>query len=254
MKTTLVKTMVTMVAVLMAVPAFAQDGLLSRDTLSRIGDLTIRPELQIQPGVLDNLRVRPQLEQINPGILDQLQIRPDIQLPGPGILDDLTIRPDIPNLLPPALPPQIPPQLPPLGPIQPVPPVGPPVVGPPLVGPQVVPALPATCAFIAKLQITGRIIPGVGMQVVTVQYGGAAFNIGLEPGDIIVQMDGRRIMSRYDYDMAMYNAAVFGGGDVDLVIRNVRYRPGCTINPMYVSRRAFLQRALTYPMAGPFGL
>ncbi len=100
--------------------------------------------------------------------------------------------------------------------------------------------LPPTCNRLPKLQFSGRLIPGVGMQVIDVVFGGVAYGVGLEPGDIIVQIDGRRIANPFDYENALLNAAIYQDGHVDLVVRNVRYQPGCHINREFVQVHADL--------------
>ena len=100
--------------------------------------------------------------------------------------------------------------------------------------------LPPTCNRLPKLQFSGRLIPGVGMQVIDVVFGGVAYGVGLEPGDVIVQIDGRRIANPFDYENALLNAAIYQDGHVDLVVRNVRYQPGCRINQEFVQVHADL--------------
>lgn len=111
-----------------------------------------------------------------------------------------------------------------------------------LITPRVSPILPLPPAFIPKLGFSGRIIDGYGMEVTFVRYGSVAQAIGLEAGDVIVKIDGQPVHCVTDYETALQNAATHGGGQVDLVVRNVRYRPGCSINPKFVQLHANLPR------------
>ncbi|MEM7456509.1 MAG: PDZ domain-containing protein [Planctomycetota bacterium] len=223
MKSTMTKSLIALAAaVMMSVPAYAQDSISAADIFDRVD--AVQSFVQTQTAPRTSPRVGPQLT--------APRIGPQLTAPRVG-----------PQLTAPRVGPQVQPF---------VAPGAPPVQAvQPLVAPQVVPALPSTCAYIPKLQLTGRILPGVGMQVLSVDYGGVACRAGLEYGDIIVEMGGRRIVTQFDYDIALYNAAVFGGGHLDIIVKNVRYRPGCSLNPMYVHRHIVLQRA--FPMAGPIG-
>ncbi len=107
--------------------------------------------------------------------------------------------------------------------------------------------VPPTCDYLPKLEFDGREIHGVGMQVVQVKRGGVAEQIGLEAGDIIVRIDGRRISCVNDYKNALARAAMYGNGHVDLVVRNIRYRPGCTVNREFVSLHADLPQRCFMP-------
>ncbi len=73
-----------------------------------------------------------------------------------------------------------------------------------------------------RLGFNGQISYGHGMRVNYVQYGTPAHWIGLERGDVIVRINGRRINSRYDYDRALEDAAYYRGGRVVLVVDDVR--------------------------------
>lgn len=101
---------------------------------------------------------------------------------------------------------------------------------------------PETCQFIPRLQFDGRMIPHVGMQVVHTDHGGVAEKLGLEAGDIIVRIDGRRIDGVNDYKTALHNAAYHNHGHLDLLVRNVRWRPGSTYHQKYVHLHADLPR------------
>lgn len=120
------------------------------------------------------------------------------------------------------------------------------------VDPHVMPVLPTTCEFSPKLGFHGRLIAGVGMQIVSVNYGGVAHREGLETGDIIVEINGRRIVQEYDYERALVDAAVYGHGHVNLLVKNVRYRPGCSVNPPLVQVNS--QLPLRHVHTHPYGV
>lgn len=77
-----------------------------------------------------------------------------------------------------------------------------------------------------RLGFHGHMIHGYGMRVDHVLVGTPAQQVGLEGGDVIWRIDGRRILSRFDYDNAMRNAALYQGGWLTLTVRNVRYDMG----------------------------
>jgi len=106
---------------------------------------------------------------------------------------------------------------------------------------------PPTCNFIPKLQFDGRELHGVGMQVVHTDHGGVAERVGLEAGDIIVQIDGQPIHCATDYTSALDRAARYNGGHVDLLVRNVRWVPGCNLHKKYVSLHADLPKICLVP-------
>jgi len=121
----------------------------------------------------------------------------------------------------------------------------------PVVQPQVVPAPivvptpsfvpPATCAFLPKLEFDGRIV-SQGMQVVSVNYDGLAHRLGLEAGDVITSINGQYIHCERDYAAALFRAAVYGGGNVTLQVRNVRWTPGCLNTQRFVTMVAQLPK------------
>lgn len=69
-----------------------------------------------------------------------------------------------------------------------------------------------------KLGFYGHIVYGQGLMVDSVSWATEAARIGLEPGDVIVSVNGRPIRSWSDYNAAMY----YSGGRGRLVIRDVR--------------------------------
>lgn len=120
------------------------------------------------------------------------------------------------------------------------------------VAPRVMPVLPSTCGFMPKLGFNGRLIPGVGMQILSVNYGGVAHREGLETGDIIVEINGRRMMYEFDYERALVDAAVYNYGQISVLVRNIRYRPGCYLNPAFV--RIDSQLPVRHVHAHPYGV
>lgn len=77
-----------------------------------------------------------------------------------------------------------------------------------------------------RLGFMGQMIYGYGMRVMGTNYGSPANLAGLERGDIIFSINGRRILCQYDYDSALQDAAMYRGGFVSLTVRNVRYDMG----------------------------
>lgn len=64
-------------------------------------------------------------------------------------------------------------------------------------------------------------IAGVGERVAHVRWGGLASQLGLEPGDIILRMNGIPLSYHGSWNDALYQAMA-GGGWVQLTIRDVR--------------------------------
>ncbi len=191
--------------------------------LSTVGPLDIQPAPSAAPGTIEPLRTNPQAGPQGP---DQFAARSRPQFPGgpgqqgPGFQTQPRAVPAVQRFVaPPAL------------------------------------VLPPTCGFQPQLEFSGRMIPGVGMQVLSTKFNGVAMRTGLEPGDIIVEINNRRITNDAAYAESLFNAAVYGGGHVDLVVKNIRYRPGCTLNPEYVTRHADLPEHCTsgIAVAGPVG-
>ena len=89
-----------------------------------------------------------------------------------------------------------------------------------------------------KLGLTGQIVYGLGMKVLTVNYGSPAQRAGLEYGDIIMKANGIRITCQADLIQALSNAAAYSNGVVNLYVKNVR---GCPIRgDQYVNVTAHL--------------
>ncbi|MCI0333133.1 MAG: hypothetical protein L0228_07915 [Planctomycetes bacterium] len=65
-------------------------------------------------------------------------------------------------------------------------------------------------------------IGGVGERVTYVRWGGLASRFGLEPGDVILSMNGFPLTYQGSWNDALYNAMVNDGGWVRLRIRDVR--------------------------------
>ena len=74
-----------------------------------------------------------------------------------------------------------------------------------------------------RLGFTGRAIWNWGMHVDQVYYGSTAARQGLERGDVIMSINGRRINSMGDYFSAL-SAANYQGGWISMVVDNVRAR------------------------------
>lgn len=89
-----------------------------------------------------------------------------------------------------------------------------PVVGSPVPGSQ------------PRLGFMGEMIHGYGMRVLSTNYGSPAQLAGLERGDVIFYINGRRILCQYDYSAALQDAAMYRGGYVSLTVRNVRFDMG----------------------------
>ncbi len=73
-----------------------------------------------------------------------------------------------------------------------------------------------------RLGFNGQISHGGGMYVNYVRHGTPAYWMGLERGDVIMRINGRRINSRHDYDHALRDAASHRGGRVVLLVDDVR--------------------------------
>lgn len=99
-----------------------------------------------------------------------------------------------------------------------------------------------------KLGFNGQMIHGYGMKVINVNWGSAAKRAGLEPGDIIVKINGQWIRSQWDYNQALQNAANYNWGKVSMKVQNVRHKWGYNV-PKY----AFVKTVLDGYGGGPGG-
>ena len=79
---------------------------------------------------------------------------------------------------------------------------------------------------VPRLGFMGQIISGYGMRVMRTNYGSPADRAGLEGGDIIISINGRRIRNQYDYNDALRQAALYNAGYVSMSVRNIRYDTG----------------------------
>lgn len=140
------------------------------------------------------------------GLPDMVVGGPEAMLPDPGFALVPAPQPFVgpgPMVVDPFVPaPPAPPQV-----VGPVVPVAPPVV--------VTSMMPVHRPY--RLGFRG-IDVGWGVEIVSLDYGGTAAQIGLEPGDVIVQLNGRRVMSINDYHAIMARS----GGFVQLVVRDHR--------------------------------
>ena len=78
-----------------------------------------------------------------------------------------------------------------------------------------------TPGTLPRLGFQYNLIPGRGLQVLSVWRGSLADQMGLEQGDLIVSFNGQSVAYPGAYDQAMLNATRFGG-NVNLGIQDVR--------------------------------
>lgn len=76
--------------------------------------------------------------------------------------------------------------------------------------------------FTPRLGIMGHIQYGRGMVVDSVNHGTVAARLGLERGDMIVRINDRQINNDRGYQEALWSAARYLDGYVDLVVVDVR--------------------------------
>ena len=94
---------------------------------------------------------------------------------------------------------------------------------------------------------------GYGMRILSTSYGSPANQAGLERGDVIFSINGRRILCQFDYDGALQDAALYRGGFVNMTVRNVRYDMGTSFQEFVnVSTRVmgFYGSGMPMPVAG----
>jgi hypothetical protein len=73
-----------------------------------------------------------------------------------------------------------------------------------------------------KFGFASSTIPGFGERVVDVRYGGRAFHLGLEPGDVILSLNGYKLTYPGSWNDALRNALFDDGGYIRLKVRDVR--------------------------------
>jgi len=90
---------------------------------------------------------------------------------------------------------------------------------------------------------------GQGLRIVSVTCGSHAERIGLETGDVITRIDGRRFFSIAQFRNILGHVIVHHGGRLRLRILNIRhfYDPW---QPMYVNRIYFLPTIVPCPSPG----
>jgi hypothetical protein len=79
----------------------------------------------------------------------------------------------------------------------------------------------APVPYLPKFGFSSFSINGVGERVTHVRWGGLASRFGLEPGDIILSMNGYRLTYHGSWNDALYQA-MYQGGWVRLKVRDVR--------------------------------
>lgn len=95
-----------------------------------------------------------------------------------------------------------------------------------------------------RLGFWGTWIPGQGVVVKRVFPGSFAAKYGIEPGDMIVEVNGRRVTSQASYYQALSQSRYTRIANV--LVKNVRYYPGGSAHP-YVH----LVMKLTHQPTGP---
>ena len=72
-----------------------------------------------------------------------------------------------------------------------------------------------------KFGFSSSTIPGIGQRVEFVRPGGRAARLGLEPGDVILSLNGYRLTYSGSWNEAL-SQALYDGGFVQLRVRDVR--------------------------------
>lgn len=75
------------------------------------------------------------------------------------------------------------------------------------------------CGHLPQLGFCSYLVPGKGEYVLSVDRGTAAARIGLEPGDVILALNGRRVARQGAWSQAMVQAGP-NGGSLTLRIRS----------------------------------
>ena len=78
------------------------------------------------------------------------------------------------------------------------------------------------CEVLPKFGFNSYNIHGVGERVTRVRWGGLASQLGLEPGDVILAMNEFALTYHGAWNEALRDAMQFHGGEVELVVRDVR--------------------------------
>jgi len=95
-----------------------------------------------------------------------------------------------------------------------------------------------------RLGFWGHWLPGQGVLVKRVYPGSFAAKYGIEPGDMIVEVNGRRVTSQAGYYKALIQSRFTRVANV--LVKNVRYYPGSSVPP-YVH----LVMKLSHQPSGP---
>lgn len=89
-----------------------------------------------------------------------------------------------------------------------------------------------------RLGFHGRIVSS-GLRVERVDYGSLAFDAGLERGDVITKVNGRRLTSMSGYRRALLEAVNYRDGRVTLTVENIRWHTGES-SQRYINRTVYL--------------
>jgi len=89
-----------------------------------------------------------------------------------------------------------------------------------------------------RLGFEGRIVSN-GLRIDRVNYDSLAFDLGLERGDVILKVNGRRVTSMEGYRRLLVDAVENRDGEVTLQIENIRWHTGES-SQRYVNRTVYL--------------
>lgn len=122
---------------------------------------------------------------------------------------------------------------------------------------QALPAISPSPSGQPRLGFMGQMIHGYGMRILHTNYGSPAAQAGLESGDIIMSINNHRVLSQWDYNQALRNAAMYNNGFVTMKVRNVRFDYGQSYQQfVFVSTRVIGGFGGGYPAYGapqPYG-
>lgn len=107
---------------------------------------------------------------------------------------------------------------------------------------------PGPIAPTPRLGFRGYLRRGWGMMVNYALPGTHAARLGLEPGDVIVRLNGHRITSAQVWNVQMRRSVYVHGGRLTLLIDNVRARTGHNGGPRYVFRTVWMNEGHIYAM------